>query len=171
MLYRCQLHEAGMRGVPKTAAGPRSKRSDNGGLHRTALRTTVLQTRERAANASSGPFPFVCSYQGALILTHIDGLPRLSARSAWRSDAGHRKPCAPSQSYGQPESLGKPPFRSGRRTGSGVNSVGASESLDDVPHRQRLPSYPADRLPDLYESLSALLGIRLDHDERSDPRG
>jgi len=36
-------------------------------------------------------------------------------------------------------------------------SVGASESLDDVPHRPRLPSYPPggppggpmDRLPDL----------------------
>jgi len=30
-----------------------------------------------------------------------------------------RKPCAPSQSHTQPESLGKPPFRSRRRTGSG----------------------------------------------------
>ncbi len=38
--------------------------------------------------------------------------------------------------------------------------VGASESLDDVPHRPRLPSYPADRPRDLYGSLSALLGIR-----------
>ncbi len=52
-------------------------------------------------------------------MTHRDGFPRLSARSAWRSDAGHRKPCAPSQSYGQPESLGKPPFRSRRRTAGG----------------------------------------------------
>ncbi len=52
-------------------------------------------------------------------MTHRDGFPRLSARSAWRGDAGHRKPCAPSQSYTQPESLGKPPFRSRRRTGSG----------------------------------------------------
>ncbi len=34
-----------------------------------------------------------------------------------------------------------------------------SESLDDVPHRPRLPSYPADRLPDLYGSLSMRLGI------------
>ncbi len=42
-------------------------------------------------------------------------------------------------------------------------SVRASESLDDVPHRLRLPSYPpvgpTDRLPDLYGSLSTLLGI------------
>ncbi len=52
-------------------------------------------------------------------MTHRDGFPRLSARSAWRSDAGHRQPCAPSQSYGPSESLGKPPFRSRRRTGSG----------------------------------------------------
>ncbi len=37
-------------------------------------------------------------------MTHRDGFPRFSARSAWRGDAGHRKPC------GTPsESLGKPP--------------------------------------------------------------
>ncbi len=47
-------------------------------------------------------------------MTHRDGFPRLSARSAWRSDAGHREPCAT-----QPESLGKPPFRSGGRTAGG----------------------------------------------------
>ncbi len=35
----------------------------------------------------------------------------------------------------------------------------ASESLDDVPHRPQLPSYPADRLPDLYGSLSTRLGM------------
>ncbi len=52
-------------------------------------------------------------------MTHRDGFPRLSARSAWRGDAGHRKPRAPSESYGLPESLGKPPFRSRGRTGSG----------------------------------------------------
>ncbi len=40
-------------------------------------------------------------------------------------------------------------------------SVGASESLDDVPHRPRPPSYPAERLHDLYGSLSTLLGIRV----------
>ena len=44
-------------------------------------------------------------------MTHRDGFPRLSARSAWRGDAGHRKPCAmPS------ESLRKPPCRSRGRT-------------------------------------------------------
>ncbi len=42
-------------------------------------------------------------------MTHRDGFPRLSARSAWRGDAGHRKPCAPYQSHGPSESLGKPP--------------------------------------------------------------
>jgi len=47
-------------------------------------------------------------------MTHRDGFPRLSARSAWRGDAGHRKPCAT-----PPESLGKPPFRSGGRTAGG----------------------------------------------------
>ena len=40
-----------------------------------------------------------------------------------------------------------------------ANRRRASASLDDVPHRPRLPSYPAVRLPDLYGSLSALLGM------------
>ncbi len=40
-----------------------------------------------------------------------------------------------------------------------ANRRRASESLDDVPHRLRLPSYPADRLHDLYGSLSTLLGM------------
>ncbi len=35
----------------------------------------------------------------------------------------------------------------------------ASESLDDAPHRRRLPSYPTGRLGDLYGSLSSRLGI------------
>ncbi len=43
------------------------------------------------------------------------------------------------------------------------DSMGASGSLDDVPQDPRLPSYPplgpTDRLRDLYESLSTLLGI------------
>ncbi len=47
-------------------------------------------------------------------MTHRDGVPRLSARSAWRSDAGHREPRATPS-----ESLGKPPFRSRRRTTGG----------------------------------------------------
>ncbi len=60
-------------------------------------------------------------------MTHRDGFPRFSARSAWRSDAGHREPCAPSQSHGPSESLGKPPFRSRRRTGSGRIGVGVGK--------------------------------------------
>ncbi len=47
-------------------------------------------------------------------MTHRDGFPRFSARSAWRGDAGHRKPCATPS-----ESLGKPPFRSRGRTAGG----------------------------------------------------
>jgi len=43
-----------------------------------------------------------------------------------------------------------------------ANRRRASESPADVPHRPRLPSYPADRLLDLYGSLSALLGISLE---------
>ncbi len=37
-------------------------------------------------------------------MTHRDGFPRFSARSAWRGDAGHREPWATLS-----ESLGKPP--------------------------------------------------------------
>ncbi len=40
-----------------------------------------------------------------------------------------------------------------------ANRRRASESLDDVPHRPRRPSYPTDRLRDLYGSLSTLLGM------------
>ncbi len=83
-----------------------------------------------SVNIDSGTNCLDVSYQGALIMTHRDGFPRLSARSAWRGDpgsaggfaeasAGHRKPCAPSQSYTPSESLGKPPFRSRRRTAGG----------------------------------------------------
>ncbi len=51
-------------------------------------------------------------------MTHRDGFPRLSARSAWRGDAGHRKPCAtPPAPW--PKDLGKPPFRSRGRTAGG----------------------------------------------------
>ena len=44
-------------------------------------------------------------------MTHRDGFPRFSARSAWRGGAGHREPRAT-----LPENLGKPPFRSRGRT-------------------------------------------------------
>ncbi len=67
------------------------------------------------------------------------------------------------KAMGRPKALGN--RRSGRAGEPAAGeSVGASESLDDVPHRPRLPSCPpigpTDRLPDLYGSFSALLGIR-----------
>ena len=43
-------------------------------------------------------------------MTHRDGLPRFSARSVRRGDAGHHEPCATLS-----ESLGKPPLRSSVR--------------------------------------------------------
>ncbi len=43
-------------------------------------------------------------------MTHRDGLPRFSARSVWRGDAGHREARATLS-----ESLGKPSFRSSMR--------------------------------------------------------
>ncbi len=53
-------------------------------------------------------------------------------------------------------------------------SVRASESLADVPHRPRLSSYPPvgpkDRLRDLYGSLSTLLGIMVRGQEESEPQ-
>ncbi len=47
-------------------------------------------------------------------MTHRDGFPRLSARSAWRGDAAHRKPRAtPSENLGKPPSVARanPPVR------------------------------------------------------------
>ncbi len=42
-------------------------------------------------------------------MTHREGFPRFSARSAWRGDAGHRKPRAPSQSHGpRLKAMGRP---------------------------------------------------------------
>ncbi len=73
------------------------------------------------------------------MMTHGDGVPSLSARRAWRGDAGHRKPCAPSQSHGPSESLGKPPFRSRRRTGSGRIGAGVEKPC-------RCPAGPAASL-------------------------
>ncbi len=90
-------------------------------------------------------------------MTHRDSFPRLSARSAWRGDAGHRKPRAT-----RSESLGKPPPVAQANRQWAV-LVLASESLADVPHRLRLPSYPplgpTHRLHDLYGSLSRTFGI------------
>ncbi len=55
-------------------------------------------------------------------MTPRDGLPRFSARSARRGDAGHREACA-TLSAPLAESLGKPPFRSpmGSVRGHGVS--------------------------------------------------
>ncbi len=68
------------------------------------------------------------------------------------------------KAMGRPKALGN--RRSGRAGEPAAGeSVGASESLDDVPRDPRLPSCPpdgpSDRPRDLYGSLSALLGIRL----------
>ncbi len=77
-------------------------------------------------------------------MTHRDGFPWFSAGSAWRGDAGHRKPCAPANSHGPSESLGKPPFRSRGRTGSrrtGSRRIGAG-----VGTPRRCPAGPAASL-------------------------
>ena len=79
-------------------------------------------------------------------MTHMDGLPRFSARSVRRGDAGHREACATLS-----ESLGKPPFRSSMRPVGGRRKP---------PHRLRLPSYPTGRMADPYGSLSSLLGMK-----------
>ncbi len=82
-------------------------------------------------------------------MTHRDGLPRFSARSVRRGDAGHRKPRATLS-----ESLGKPPAR------SSIRPVGGRRKALTMPlHRPRLPSYPTSRMDDPYGSLSPLLGI------------
>ncbi len=66
------------------------------------------------------------------------------------------------KAMGRPKALGS--RRSGRAGEPAVgDSVGASESLADVPQDPRLRSYPpvgpTHRLRGLYGSLSALLGI------------
>ncbi len=83
-------------------------------------------------------------------MAHRDGLPRFSARSVRRGDAGHREACATLS-----ESLGKPPFRSSMRPVGGRR-----KALTMAPHRPRLPSYPTGRMDDPYGSLSPLLGMR-----------
>ncbi|MCH9013543.1 MAG: DUF4863 family protein, partial [Proteobacteria bacterium] len=56
----------------------------------------------------------------------------------------------------RPKTLGNR-LRSRRRSAGGRRKASTMS-----PHRPRLPSYPADRLRDLYGSLSALLGISVD---------
>ncbi len=79
---------------------------------------------------------------------------------------GIASPAPRLKAMGSPKALGN---RCSGRAGEPAvgESVGASESLDDVPHRPRLPFYPpdgppdgpTDRLPDLYGSLSRTFGI------------
>ncbi len=85
-------------------------------------------------------------------MTHRDGFPRLSARSAWRGDAwtsGAMRPVSKPWAVRKPWETAVPVEQANRQR----VSVGASESLDDVPQDPRLPSYPpvgpTDRLHDL----------------------
>ncbi len=87
-------------------------------------------------------------------MTHRDGLPRFSARSVRRGDAGHREACATPSANLLAESLGKPPFRSPMRP------VGGRRKALTMPRiAWPLPSYPTGRMGDPYGSLSPLLGI------------
>ncbi len=49
-------------------------------------------------------------------MTHRDGFPRFSARSAWRGGAGHRKPRGTLSENPSLEAWVKTPFRSPGRT-------------------------------------------------------
>ncbi len=67
-------------------------------------------------------------------MTHRDGVPRFSARSAWRGDAGHRKARATPS-----ESLGKPPFRSrGRAAGGRRKALPMSHIARGFPPTRRI---------------------------------
>ena len=106
-------------------------------------------------------------------MTHRDGLPHasrlgFSARSMRRGDAGHGEPRAPSTSIGpsapggrkhRPASIGQAavPVAHGARQWA---YLGASEGLDDAPHRLPPPSDPTGPMGDPYGSLSPLLGMR-----------
>ncbi len=69
-------------------------------------------------------------------MTHRDGFPRLSAstRVAWRCKAWQ----AMRDAARKPWETAVPVVQANRQRANGR----ASESLDDVPHRLRLPSYP-----------------------------
>ena len=75
-------------------------------------------------------------------MTDRDGLARFSARSVRRGDAGHRKACAT-----LPEGLARPPLRSPMRLAGG-----RQKRLPMPRIARRAPSYPADRMSDLYGS-------------------
>ncbi len=88
-------------------------------------------------------------------MTHRDGFPRFSARSAWRGDARHRKPCGtPFENHGPSESHGKPPFRS-----RPLIPGGRQEALTMPRIARGFLTYPAKSGHDLYGSLSLILGI------------
>ncbi len=66
-------------------------------------------------------------------MTPRDGLPRFSARSARRGDAGHREACATLS-----ESLGKPPLRSSMRpVGGGRKAVTMRIKACPIPPKPR----------------------------------
>ncbi len=79
-------------------------------------------------------------------MTHRDRSGDPSGQGAGRreaaGDAGHRKPRAPSQTHGQPESLGKPPSRSRGRTGSGRIGCGRRKALT---MSRRIRGFPPTR--------------------------
>ena len=94
-------------------------------------------------------------------MTHRDGFPRLSAstRVARRCKASQAlRPVHKNWAVRKPWETAVPVAQANRQR---ANRRRASESLADVPHRPRLPSYPARRLHDLYGSLSTLLGITI----------
>ena len=91
-------------------------------------------------------------------MTHRDGFPRLSASTRVARRCGASR--AMRDAVRKPWEAAVPVAQANRQRANGR----ASESLADVPHRPRLPSYPpvgpTDCLHDLDGSLSTLLGIR-----------
>ncbi len=138
--------------------------------HWVRLQPTAVRSRRRCSRAVPGTKPPVGAvhpalsrgslvasglYQVSLIMTHRDGFPRFSARSAWRGDAPASRATGPVHKHWaarKPWEAVVPVARAKPRM--------ASESLDDAPHRRRLPSCPADRPRDLYGSLSTRIGIK-----------
>ncbi len=93
-------------------------------------------------------------YQGSVIKTHRDGFPWFSARRARGGDAKASQGGGPIRKHWdvrKPREAAVPVVSAYPRSASG--------SLDDAPHRPRLPSYPAKSGHDLYGSLSLILGM------------
>ncbi len=106
-------------------------------------------------------------------MTHRDGLPRFSARSVRRGDAEHREACATLS-----ESLGKPPFRSHRRSvrGHGVSPFVYSGGRPRDPRGRRKAltmsriacDFPPTRLPTIWHGPKrAAWAIPIGHYHRS----